>query len=231
MKTDWNPVLRGEFAKPYWTELQQFVAAERARGVVYPPADEVFAALHLTPYADVKVVILGQDPYHGPDQAHGLCFSVRPGVPPPPSLQNIFKELEDDLGITPPGHGCLDHWARQGVLLLNASLTVRQGRAASHQGKGWETFTDEVLRAVDDKPERVVFILWGASARKKKALVDRSRHVVIESPHPSPLSASSGFFGSRPFSRANAALVEAGRAPVDWAIPPADARADDVLTY
>ncbi|HET8619045.1 MAG TPA: uracil-DNA glycosylase [Acidimicrobiales bacterium] len=231
MKTDWNPVLRGEFAKPYWTELQQFVAAERARGVVYPPADEVFAALHLTPYAEVKVVILGQDPYHGPDQAHGLCFSVRQGVPPPPSLQNIFKELEADLGITPPGHGCLDHWARQGVLLLNASLTVRQGRAASHQGKGWETFTDEVLRAVDDKPERVVFILWGASARKKKALVDRSRHVVIESPHPSPLSASSGFFGSRPFSRANAALVEAGRAPVDWAIPPADARADDVLTY
>jgi uracil-DNA glycosylase len=231
MKTDWNPVLRGEFAKPYWAELQQFVAAERARGVVYPPADEVFAALHLTPYAEVKVVILGQDPYHGPDQAHGLCFSVRPGVPPPPSLQNIFKELEADLGITPPGHGCLDHWARQGVLLLNASLTVRQGRAASHQGKGWETFTDEVLRAVDDKPERVVFILWGASARKKKALVDRSRHVVIESPHPSPLSASSGFFGSRPFSRANAALVEAGRTPVDWAVPPADARAGDVLTY
>jgi uracil-DNA glycosylase len=231
MKTDWNPVLRGEFAKPYWAELQQFVAAERARGVVYPPADEVFAALHLTPYAEVKVVILGQDPYHGPDQAHGLCFSVRPGVPPPPSLQNIFKELEADLGITPPGHGCLDHWARQGVLLLNASLTVRQGRAASHQGKGWETFTDEVLRAVDDKPERVVFILWGASARKKKALVDRSRHVVIESPHPSPLSASSGFFGSRPFSRANAALIEAGRTPVDWAVPPADARAGDVLTY
>jgi uracil-DNA glycosylase len=220
MKTDWNPVLRGEFAKPYWAELQAFVAEERARGVVYPPSDEVFAALHLTPYAEVKVVILGQDPYHGPDQAHGLCFSVRPGVPQPPSLHNIFKELESDLGIHPPDHGCLDHWARQGVLLLNASLTVRRGRAASHQGKGWETFTDEVLRVVNDKPERVVFILWGASARKKKALVDRSRHVVIESPHPSPLSASSGFFGSRPFSRANAALAEAGREPVDWAIPP-----------
>ncbi len=220
MKTDWNPVLRGEFAKPYWAELQAFVAEERARGVVYPPSDEVFAALHLTPYAEVKVVILGQDPYHGPDQAHGLCFSVRPGVPQPPSLHNIFKELESDLGIPPPDHGCLDHWARQGVLLLNASLTVRRGRAASHQGKGWETFTDEVLRAVNDKPERVVFILWGASARKKKALVDRSRHVVIESPHPSPLSASSGFFGSRPFSRANAALAEAGREPVDWAVPP-----------
>jgi uracil-DNA glycosylase len=220
MKTDWNPVLRGEFTKPYWAELQQFVAAERARGVVYPPVDEVFAALHLTPYAEVKVVILGQDPYHGPDQAHGLCFSVRPGVTPPPSLQNIFKEMESDLGVPPPNHGCLDSWARQGVLLLNASLTVRQGRAASHQGKGWETFTDEVLMAVNEKPERVVFILWGASARKKKAFVDRSRHVVIESPHPSPLSASSGFFGSRPFSRANAALAEAGRDPIDWQIPP-----------
>jgi uracil-DNA glycosylase len=220
MKTDWNPVLRGEFTKPYWAELQQFVAAERAGAVVYPPADEVFAALHLTPYADVKVVILGQDPYHGPAQAHGLCFSVRPGVTPPPSLLNIFKEMESDLGVPPPNHGCLDSWARQGVLLLNASLTVRQGRAASHQGKGWETFTDEVLKAVNDKPERVVFILWGASARKKKALVDRSRHVVIESPHPSPLSASSGFFGSRPFSRANEALAEAGRDPIDWRIPP-----------
>jgi len=219
MKTDWNPVLRSELAKPYWTDLQQFVATERGRATVYPPPDEVFAALHLTPFADVKAVILGQDPYHGPNQAHGLCFSVRPGVPPPPSLQNIFKEMESDLGLTPPSHGCLDSWARQGVLLLNASLTVRAGKAASHQGKGWETFTDEVLRAVNAKTERVVFILWGASARKKKALVDTSRHVVIESPHPSPLSASSGFFGSRPFSRANAALVEAGREPIDWALP------------
>ena len=219
MKTDWNPVLRGELAKPYWTDLQKFVATERGRATVYPAHDEVFAALHLTPYADVKAVILGQDPYHGPNQAHGLCFSVRPGVPPPPSLQNIFKEMESDLGLRPPAHGCLDSWARQGVLLLNASLTVRAGKAASHQGKGWEVFTDEVLRAVNDKPERVGFILWGASARKKKALVDTSRHVVIESPHPSPLSASSGFFGSRPFSRANAALVEAGREPIDWAIP------------
>jgi uracil-DNA glycosylase len=219
MTTDWNPVLRGEFAKPYWVELQQFVAAERGRTTVYPAHDEVFAALHLTPFAEVKAVILGQDPYHGPDQAHGLCFSVRPGVRPPPSLQNIFKELEADLGIPPPSHGCLDSWARQGVLLLNASLTVRAGKAASHQGKGWETFTDEVLRTVNTKRERVVFILWGASARRKKALIDTSRHVVIESPHPSPLSASSGFFGSRPFSRANAALVEAGREPIDWSLP------------
>jgi uracil-DNA glycosylase len=217
--TDWNPVLRGEFAKPYWADLQQFVATERGWATVYPPHDEVFAALHLTPFAEVKAVILGQDPYHGPGQAHGLCFSVRHGVQPPPSLQNIFKELEADLGISPPDHGCLDAWARQGVLLLNASLTVRAGKAASHQGKGWEAFTDEVLRVVNTKPERVVFILWGASARRKKALIDSSRHVVIESAHPSPLSASNGFFGSRPFSRANEALVEAGREPIDWALP------------
>ena len=182
-------MLRGEFAKPYWAELQQFVAAERARTTVYPPHEDVFAALHLTPFADVKVVILGQDPYHGAGQAHGLCFSVREGVPAPPSLVNIFKELHDDLGIDPPSHGCLDAWARQGVLLLNATLTVRARQAASHQGKGWETFTDEVLRAVNAKPERVVFILWGASARKKRGLVDTSRHVIIESAHPSPLSA------------------------------------------
>jgi uracil-DNA glycosylase len=219
-RTDWNPVLRSQLAEPYWAELQQFVAAERARGAVYPAPDEVFAALHLTPYADVKVLILGQDPYHGPGQAHGLCFSVREGVPAPPSLQNIFKELEADLGVPPPDHGCLDAWARRGVLLLNATLTVRARQAASHQGKGWERFTDAVIRAVNEKDERVVFILWGASARKKKALVDLSRHVVIESPHPSPLSAHNGFFGSRPFSRANAALVEAGREPVDWRIPP-----------
>jgi uracil-DNA glycosylase len=218
-KTDWNPILRQEFAKPYWAELQRFVVEERGRSTVYPPHDEVFAALHLTPFADVKAVILGQDPYHGPNQAHGLCFSVRKGVQVPPSLQNIFKELEQDLGIVPPDHGCLEHWARQGVLLLNATLTVRRSNAASHQGKGWETFTDEVLRAVNEKPERVVFILWGASARKKKALIDTSRHVIIESPHPSPLSASSGFFGSRPFSRTNEALVEAGREPIDWSIP------------
>ena len=218
-KTDWNPVLREEFAKPYWAELQQFVIGERAKGTVYPPHDEVFAALHLTSYAEVKAVILGQDPYHGPNQAHGLCFSVRKGVALPPSLQNIFKELEQDVGCTVPDHGCLDHWARQGVLLLNATLTVRRSQAASHQNKGWEVFTDEVLRMVNEKQERVVFILWGASARKKKALIDTSRHVIIESPHPSPLSASSGFFGSRPFSRANAALVEAGREPIDWSIP------------
>lgn len=217
-RTDWNPILRAQFDEPYWRELQQFVIDERARHEVYPPHDEVFAALHLTPYAEVKVMILGQDPYHGPGQAHGLCFSVRPGVPAPPSLQNIFTELASDLGIARPDHGSLEAWARQGVLLLNATLTVRAHAAASHQGKGWERFTDAVLRAVDAKPEPVVFILWGASARKKKQLIDTARHVVIESPHPSPLSAHRGFFGSRPFSRANEALTAAGRTPLDWSL-------------
>lgn len=219
MTTDWNPVLRGEFAKPYWQRLQQFVAEQRARYTVFPPEDQVFAALHLTPFADTRVVILGQDPYHGPRQAHGLCFSVQRGVPIPPSLANIYTELQSDLGIAPPAHGNLEAWARQGVLLLNTTLTVRAGQAASHVGKGWELFTDEVLRTVNEKPERVVFILWGSNARKKKSLVDTSRHVVIESAHPSPLSAHNGFFGSRPFSRANTALEDAGRHPVDWEIP------------
>ncbi len=214
--TDWNPVLRGELAKPYWAQLQTFVAGERARHPVYPPNDEVFAALHLTRYADTRVVILGQDPYHGPGQAHGLCFSVRDGVRLPPSLVNIYAELESDLGIVAPRRGDLSAWARQGVLLLNTTLTVRGGAAASHQGKGWETFTDEVIGAVNRKDHRVVFILWGSHARRKKALVDTTRHTVIESAHPSPLSASNGFFGSRPFSRTNAALVEAGLEPIDW---------------
>lgn len=217
--TDWNPVLRGEFAKPYWEHLQRFVADQRARSTVFPPQADVFAALHLTSYADTRVVILGQDPYHGPDQAHGLCFSVRRGVAVPPSLANIYKELHSDLGLPIPTHGNLESWARQGVLLLNTTLTVRAGAAASHQGKGWELFTDEVLRTVNGKQQRVVFLLWGAAARKKKSLIDLSRHVVLESAHPSPLSAHNGFFGSRPFSRANAALVEAGLEPIDWSLP------------
>ena len=217
--TDWNPVLRGELEQEYWRPLQQFVANERAVATVYPPADEVFAALHLTSYASTRVVILGQDPYHGPRQAHGLCFSVRRGVQVPPSLVNIYTELRNDLGIEPPAHGNLEAWARQGVLLLNTCLTVRAGQAGSHHGKGWERFTDQVIRAVDAKPHPVVFILWGASARKKKALLDLSRHVVIESAHPSPLSAHSGFFGSKPFSRTNAALVAAGLDPIDWSLP------------
>lgn len=224
--TDWNPVLKAELAQPYFAELRAFVDEERRQHAVYPPAEEVFAALRLTPHEQVKVLILGQDPYHGPGQAHGLCFSVRPGVDVPPSLVNIHAEMETDLGLSRPDHGCLDAWATQGVLLLNATLTVRARQAASHQRHGWETFTDAVIRAVNDKPERVVFILWGSSARKKKTLVDTGRHTVIESPHPSPLSAHRGFLGSRPFSRANAALEAAGRTPVDWRIPPLADRPD-----
>ena len=216
MATDWNPLLRDQFELPYWSELQEFVAAERREHPVYPPADEVFAALHLTPHAAVKVMILGQDPYHGAGQAHGLCFSVRRGVRTPPSLVNIHKELHADLGVAIPNHGSLEAWARNGVLLLNATLTVREGAAASHQKHGWETFTDQVIRVVDAKQEPVVFVLWGASARRKRALIDTTRHTIIESAHPSPLSAHNGFLGSRPFSRANAALQAAGREPVDW---------------
>ncbi len=218
--TDWNPILRREFDKAYWPELMKFVAEERAASEVYPPRSEVFAALHLTAFADVKVVIVGQDPYHGTGQAHGLCFSVNPGVRIPPSLVNIFTELQADLGIPPATTGDLRSWARQGVLLLNTTLTVRANEAASHQGKGWEMFTDEVIRAVSERNERVVFVLWGAHARKKKALVDRGHHTILESAHPSPLSAHRGFFGSRPFSAANAALEAVGRAPIDWRLVP-----------
>jgi len=216
VRTDWNPILRREFAKPYWPQLQAFVDEERRRHTVYPPRPEVFAALHLTPYAETRVVILGQDPYHGPRQAHGLCFSVRHGVRPPPSLVNVHKELHDDLGVPPPDHGNLEAWAVQGVLLLNTTLTVRAGQAASHQGHGWETFTDEVIRVVSAKDHPVVFILWGSHARKKKALIDTTRHETVEAPHPSPLSAFNGFFGSRPFSTTNAALEAAGLEPIDW---------------
>lgn len=216
--TDWNPHLRDQLTQPYWAELQTFVATERARHPVFPPEDQVFAALHLTPLSEVRAVILGQDPYHGPGQAHGLAFSVRPGVPIPPSLRNIHLEREADLGLPPPPHGNLERWARQGVLLLNTTLTVRSGRAASHQGKGWETFTDRVISVVSESANTVVFILWGAAARKKAALVDRDRHAIIQSAHPSPLSASGGFFGSRPFSRTNAALEAAGRSPIDWRV-------------
>jgi len=217
--TDWNPILRGEFAKPYWDELQRFVHAERQQYEVYPPHEDVFAALHLTSYANTKVLVVGQDPYHGPGQAHGLCFSVRRGVQVPPSLRNMYQELEADLGVAPVSHGNLEHWAHQGVLLLNTSLTVRAHQAASHQGKGWETFTDRVIEAVNQKRETVVFVLWGASARRKKQLLDLSRHAVVESAHPSPLSAHRGFLGSRPFSRINETLIEAGREPIDWQLP------------
>ena len=216
--TDWNPVLRDQFDEPYWSELMSFVAAERDAHQVYPPADEVFAALHLTSYADTRVVIIGQDPYHGPQQAHGLCFSVRRGQRVPPSLRNIHRELHDDLGVDIPAHGNLESWAHNGVLLLNTTLTVRQGEAGSHRGHGWETFTDRVISAVSDKADRVVFICWGAAARAKSALIDTTRHVILASAHPSPLSAHNGFFGSRPFSQTNTALTAAGLAPIDWAL-------------
>lgn len=217
MSTDWNPLLRDQFDQPYWKSLQAFIAQERSAHVVYPAPENVFAALHHTSYASTKVVILGQDPYHGPNQAHGLCFSVQRNVPPPPSLVNIFKELRTDLDVPVPNHGNLTAWADRGVLLLNTTLTVRAGVAGSHQGKGWETFTDQVIRVVNQKPF-VVFVLWGAHARKKRQLIDVSRHAVIEAPHPSPLSAHNGFFGSRPFSRINAALIAANLSDIDWSL-------------
>lgn len=217
MSTDWNPLLRDQFDQPYWKSLQAFIAHERSAHVVYPEPENVFAALHHTSYASTKVVILGQDPYHGPNQAHGLCFSVQRNVPPPPSLVNIFKELRTDLDVSVPNHGNLTAWADRGVLLLNTTLTVRAGVAGSHQGKGWETFTDQVIRVVNQKPF-VVFVLWGAHARKKRQLIDVSRHAVIEAPHPSPLSAHNGFFGSRPFSRINAALIAANLSDIDWSL-------------
>lgn len=214
----WQTALEREFAAPYFHALKDFLIEERRRAEVYPPAPDVFSALRLTPLEDVKVLILGQDPYHGPGQAHGLSFSVRPGVTVPPSLRNIYRELQDDLGLTPPRHGFLEAWARQGVLLLNAVLTVRRKEPNSHAGQGWEGFTDAVIRAVNDREERVVFVLWGAYARKKRALITGPQHVILESAHPSPFSADR-FFGTRPFSRANAALVEAGRGEVDWSLP------------
>lgn len=214
--TDWNPLLRDEFEKPYWNELQAFVAAERETHTVYPPHDEVFTAIRLTACADTKVVILGQDPYHGPQQAHGLAFSVRRGVRVPPSLKNIHKELHADLELPIPDHGNLQAWAQQGVLLLNTSLTVRAGQAGSHSGKGWETFTDRVIDVVNDKQDPVVFVLWGNHARHKKERIDLTRHRVLESTHPSPFSANNGFFGSRPFSCVNELLSGLGHTAIDW---------------
>lgn len=214
----WQERLGDELRKPYFQELRDFVDGERRTHDVFPPEDEVFTALRLTPYESVRVMILGQDPYHGPGQAHGLAFSVRPGVRPPPSLKNMFRELHDDVGCPVPKTGHLAPWAEQGVLLLNAVLTVRSGEANSHKGKGWEKFTDAVIRAVNDREERVVFVLWGAYAGKKRELIDESQHTVVQSVHPSPLSARRGFFGSKPFSQVNDALREAGRGEIDWCV-------------
>ena len=220
---DWLAVLREEFDAPYMAAHKAFLVAEKAAGKrIFPRGDEWFRALDLTPPSKVRVVILGQDPYHGAGQAHGLCFSVKPGVPPPPSLVNIFKELDSDLGLPRPRHGFLESWAQQGVLLLNSVLTVEMGKAASHQGRGWERFTDAVIRHVAAKPEPVVFLLWGSYAQKKGAFIDGieqgGRHLVLKSVHPSPLSAHGGFFGCRHFSQANAFLTERGLVPIDWAL-------------
>lgn len=212
-------VLESEREQPYFSRLEAFVEAERAAHKVFPPQDEVFSALQLTPLQSVRVLVLGQDPYHGEGQGHGLAFSVRPGVSKPPSLVNIFRELRNDLGCKVPDNGYLVPWAQQGVLLMNAVLTVRAHEANSHKGKGWEKFTDAAIRAVNDQSEPVVFVLWGGYAGKKEGLIDTSRHIVLKSAHPSPLSANVGFFGSRPFSRINQALQEAGRGAIDWQIP------------
>jgi uracil-DNA glycosylase len=220
----WKTPLLGEFAQPYLAALRAFLVAERAAGkVVFPKGSEYFRALELTPLDTVRVVILGQDPYHGRDQAHGLAFSVLPGVRVPPSLRNIYKELQADLGIAPAGHGFLEHWAEQGVLLLNSVLTVEEAKAGSHQGRGWERLTDAIVGVVNERAEPTVFLLWGAYAKKKVGFVEDvargGRHLVLKAAHPSPLSAHNGFFGCRHFSRANEFLVAQGRAPIDWALP------------
>ena len=218
MTTDWNPLLRDQFDQPYWADLQAFVEDERRRGPVYPPRDEVFAALHHTSHGATRAVILGQDPYHGPGQAHGLCFSVRHGVARPPSVANIHRELHDDLGVPPPVHGNLERWAAAGVLLLNTTLTVRGGEAGSHRDRGWERFTDRIIEVLSARAEPLVFVLWGSSARAKRPMIDTGRHGVVESTHPSPLSAHRGFLGSRPFSKVNALLADRGADPIDWTL-------------
>lgn len=217
IEPSWKKHLAAQFNEPYFKELTEFVKKEYDAKTIYPHPKNLFRAFELTPFDEVKVLILGQDPYHGPRQAHGLSFSVTEGVRNPPSLQNIFKEVKSDLGVKPDDSGDLTRWAKQGVLLLNATLTVRAGAAGSHQGKGWERFTDAVIKTLSDEREHLVFILWGNYARSKKALIDDFKHCIIESPHPSPFSANSGFFGSKPFSKANAYLAAHGESPIVWA--------------
>lgn len=216
----WQPWLAAEFDAPYMQNLKAFLQQEKAQHkTIYPHSSQWFHALEATPLDQVKVVIIGQDPYHQPGQAHGLCFSVRPGIKTPPSLVNIYKELNSDLGIAPVGHGYLENWAQQGVLLLNAVLTVEDSNAASHQGKGWETFTDRVIATVNEQCENVVFLLWGSYAQKKGAVIDPQRHCVLKAPHPSPLAAHRGFFGCRHFSQTNGYLTANGKEPVNWQLP------------
>ena len=215
----WREQLDGEFEKPYFKKLEAFVDDERKHYSVFPPEQEVFSALRLAPYENVKVLLLGQDPYHDNNQAHGLCFSVRPGIKPPPSLMNMFKELHDDVGFRIPNNGYLVPWAEQGILLLNAVLTVRAHQANSHKGHGWETFTDRIISLVSAREDPVVFVLWGAYAQKKLSLIDTERHSIVQAAHPSPLSARNGFFGSRPFSAINKALREYGKQEINWQLP------------
>ena len=215
---DWDNILGGEFKKPYYASLREFLKTEYDNSTVYPDPPDIFAALRTTPYSGVKAVIIGQDPYHEPGQAHGMCFSVKPGVPAPPSLVNIFKELRNDLGCEIPGSGYLMPWAEQGVLLLNAVLTVRRGEANSHKGRGWETFTDKVIEELGRRPEPSAFLLWGKNAAEKAALLDGSRHLILKSVHPSPLSASRGFFGNNHFSKVNDFLISRLQAPIEWGI-------------
>lgn len=218
IQNDWLEVLQEEFRKPYYKQLFQTVTNEYKTQQVFPPADDIFNAFHFTPFHEVKVVILGQDPYHGDGQAHGLCFSVKPEVAIPPSLVNIYQELRDDLGCTIPSHGYLTKWAKQGVLMLNTVLTVRAHQANSHRGIGWEEFTDAVITALNKEDRPIVFILWGRPAQMKKRMLNNPKHLILEAPHPSPLSSYRGFFGSRPFSQTNNFLVANGLEPIDWQI-------------
>ncbi len=216
--TSWREQLSDETQKPYFKLLEQFIDQERRSHEIFPAENDTFRALELTPFNQVKVLLLGQDPYHGPGQAHGLCFSVQQGVRIPPSLRNIFIELRNDLGVAPPTHGNLTSWAKQGVLMLNTVLTVRRASPNSHKKRGWETFTDTIIKRVSSRKDPIVFVLWGAPAQKKMNLIDRERHVIVKSAHPSPLSAGRGFFGSRPFSAINNALKAAGKAEIDWRV-------------
>lgn len=217
---DWQNILKEEFEKPYYKKLREFIANEYREGTVYPPKEEVMSAFYATSYQDVKVVILGQDPYHGPGQAHGMCFSVKRGVPHPPSLRNILKELQQDVGCSIPKDGYLMKWAEQGVFLMNTVLTVRQGQANSHKGMGWEQFTDAVIQKLAQRHDPIVFVLWGRPAQTKRAIIEREgrHHFILQAPHPSPLSAHRGFFGSKPFSKINAQLAAWGKTPIDWSL-------------
>ncbi|CEQ31087.1 Uracil-DNA glycosylase (UDG) [[Clostridium] sordellii] len=216
---DWDELLKGEFEKPYYLELREFLKNEYSTKIIYPNMYDIFNALKYTSYKDTKVLILGQDPYHGENQAHGLAFSVKPGVKTPPSLLNMYKELNSEYGCFIPNNGFLVPWTEQGVLLLNTALTVRAHEANSHKGKGWEVFTDNIIKLLNERHDPVIFVLWGNNARSKKKLIDTQKHYIIESAHPSPLSASRGFFGSKPFSKINEILISLGKAPIDWQIP------------